>query len=202
MVKLTSIIDAASDVNFGKVTDSIADIAGSGGSVFAKASDDLSGVASKTDDFIDSFRTSAKKTGTDDIVGGVDGLKKFETQPGASTYASKVTTFIAKNPKLSAAGVSTLAAAGYVAYLVSSGYTVEEALDKLGSIVTDTVEDVADTLTDGTLSIGDSILKGIFGDDYLTYFKIAAGVVASVLILKIILVIKQFLPSKNVNIDN
>jgi len=147
----------------------------------------------KVDVDTSSFSTAAKKT--DDVAGSAgdvaSSLKRFETQPGATAVLSKTAAVMAKNPKLTALGITTLSAAGYIAFQMSQGKTFDEAFEDLLSVVEDavekTVEVVAGSTADVAVGIIDAFMKGIFGENYLTYVKGSAIVLILMFILGIVL---------------
>jgi len=97
---------------------------------------------------------------------------------------------MAKNPKLAALGITTLSAAGYIAFQMASGKTFEEAtadlLDLVETAVSNTVEVIASPITDVAGGIIDAFMKGLFGENYLTYVKGTALAVLIMFILGII----------------
>lgn len=152
------------------------------------------------DSFADAFKATSTKAAKN-VDDGIDAssdvassLKKFESQPGASAVLSRTAKVMANNPKLAALGVTTLAASGYIAFQMSQGLTFEEAVDKLVDVVGDTVEDatskVADATTGTALVIVDSFLKGLLGENYLTYVKGVGILFVLFVLLRVFITIK------------
>ena len=140
-------------------------------------------VSDVTSNITTSTTTAAKK------IDLASSLKKFETFPGAASNLSRVSTFISKNPKLAASGISGLAAAGYVAFLMSNGLSFDDSLQKLGDLIEDTIEDVVDTTTDivggGASAVLTGFLKGIFGENYMYYMYVFGVIFFMMIILKL-----------------
>ena len=190
-------------MSFSKITSALSDI---NFSSIAKKSTSATDLAKKVDigDFTSSFTTATTKItkSTDeavevaevasDVSGGIASkLKKFESQPGASAVLSKTAAVMAKNPKLTVLGISTLSAAGYIAFQMTQGKTFDEAVGDLLEIVEEavetTVETVAGSTTDVVTGILDAFMKGLFGEDYLTYVKGSAIALIVMIILGIML---------------
>lgn len=153
------------------------------------------------DSFADAFKATTTKAAKN-VDEGIDAssdlassLKKFETQPGASAVLSKTAKVMANNPKLTALGVSTLAASGYIAFQMSQGLTFEESVEKLTGLARDVVEDATEKVAGATAStalvIVDAFLKGLFGENYLTYAKGAGVLFVLFVLLRIFLLIKS-----------
>lgn len=180
---MSKLFSSLADINFSKITSGIAD---SSSTTIKKV--DLS-----------SFTTTLKKTdltSAGDVTSSVtkkvdigDSLKKFETFPGAASNLSRVSSFVAKNPKLAAAGISGLAAAGYVAFLMADGATFEEATEKLKGLVGDGIEAAVDTTADVFGGIAgsavDGALTGLLGENYMYYVYAIAVVMVMVMMLKL-----------------
>lgn len=130
-------------------------------------------------------------------------IKQLESVPGAQLYAKQANGVLSKFPKASFKGITALAAAGYLTYLVGiEGLTLEEALEKLGEVVADAVEEVVDTVVDSGVAgavldsiftVVDAFMSGIFGDNWLFYGKIAIGAVVFAFIAKIFFAMKMLL---------
>jgi len=191
-------------MSFSKITKAFSDLDISS---IAKKSTSLTDLTKKIDltDFTSAFKKTAgdidtgslttvtkKADGVTDVGGDLaSSLKKFETQSGASAVLSKTAAVMAKNPKMTVLGISALSAAGYVAFQMANGKTFDEAMGELLEIVEDAVEDVVEVAAGGTtdivFGIVDAFMRGLFGDDYLTYVKGAAISVLVVFILGIVL---------------
>lgn len=187
-------------MSFSKITSALSDI---NFSSIAKKSTSVTDLAKKVDigDFTSSFTTATTKITKNadeavevasDVSGGIASkLKKFESQPGASAVLSKTAAVMAKNPKLTVLGISTLSAAGYIAFQMTQGKTFDEAVGDLLEIVEEavetTVETVAGSTTDVVSGILDAFMKGLFGEDYLTYVKGSAIALIVMIILGIML---------------
>lgn len=187
-------------MSFSKITSALSDI---NFSSIAKKSTSVTDLAKKVDigDFTSSFTTATTKITKNadeavevasDVSGGIASkLKKFESQPGASAVLSKTAAVMAKNPKLTVLGISTLSAAGYIAFQMTQGKTFDEAVGDLLEIVEEavetTVETVAGSTTDVVTGILDAFMKGLFGEDYLTYVKGSAIALIVMIILGIML---------------
>lgn len=187
-------------MSFSKITSALSDI---NFSSIAKKSTSATDLAKKVDigDFTSSFTTATTKITKNadeavevasDVSGGIASkLKKFESQPGASAVLSKTAAVMAKNPKLTVLGISTLSAAGYIAFQMTQGKTFDEAVGDLLEIVEEavetTVETVAGSTTDVVTGILDAFMKGLFGEDYLTYVKGSAIALIVMIILGIML---------------
>ena len=130
-------------------------------------------------------------------------IKQLESVPGAQLYAKQADGVLSKFPKASFKGITALAAAGYLTSLVGiEGLTLEEALEKLGEVVADAVEDVTDAVVDSGVgeaiidsifSVVDAFMSGIFGDNWLFYGKIALGAVVFAFVAKIFFALKMLL---------
>lgn len=187
-------------MSFSKITSALSDI---NFSSIAKKSTSATDLAKKVDigDFTSSFTTATTKITKNadeavevasDVSGGIASkLKKFESQAGASAVLSKTAAVMAKNPKLTVLGISTLSAAGYIAFQMTQGKTFDEAVGDLLEIVEEavetTVETVAGSTTDVVTGILDAFMKGLFGEDYLTYVKGSAIALIVMIILGIML---------------
>lgn len=187
-------------MSFSKITSALSDI---NFSSIAKKSTSVTDLAKKVDigDFTSSFTTATTKITKNadeavevasDVSGGIASkLKKFESQAGASAVLSKTAAVMAKNPKLTVLGISTLSAAGYIAFQMTQGKTFDEAVGDLLEIVEEavetTVETVAGSTTDVVTGILDAFMKGLFGEDYLTYVKGSAIALIVMIILGIML---------------
>jgi len=183
---------ALSNLNFSSITKKI-DLT-SLTSVTKKADfTDFATSLKKVDVDASSFTTAAKQTdNVADSAGDLAStLKKFEAQPGATAVLSKTAAVMSKNPKLTALGISTLSAAGYIAFQMASGKTFEEATQDLLNLVEEAVESTVDAvagpLTDVVGGVIDAFMKGLFGENYLTYVKGSAIAVLIMIILGIIL---------------
>ena len=187
-------------MSFSKITSALSDI---NFSSIAKKSTSVTDLAKKVDigDFTSCFTTATTKITKNadeavevasDVSGGIASkLKKFESQAGASAVLSKTAAVMAKNPKLTVLGISTLSAAGYIAFQMTQGKTFDEAVGDLLEIVEEavetTVETVAGSTTDVVTGILDAFMKGLFGEDYLTYVKGSAIALIVMIILGIML---------------
>lgn len=130
-------------------------------------------------------------------------IKQLESVPGAQLYTKQADGVLSKFPKASFKGITVLAAAGYLTYLVGiEGLTMEEALQKLGEVVADTVEGVTDAVVDSGVgeaiidsifNVVDAFMSGIFGDNWLFYGKFAIGAVVFAFIAKILFTLKKLL---------
>lgn len=183
LAKLTGLV---TDLNLSKITSAVTT-----STKTLDVSDITSALKKTTTNLVDSSTTAAKQTAAD----VASSLKKFEGFPGAQARLGQVTTAMAKHPKIAAVGITGLAAAGYVAYLMGEGATFDEAMNELVDLVTDVAEDVAETVVDkatgaitGTLSI---LLEGIFGENYMYYVYGGGSIVLLVVILRIIAMIKM-----------
>ena len=187
-------------MSFSKITSALSDI---NFSSIAKKSTSVTDLAKKVDigDFTSSFTTATTKItkNADEAVevstqvsGGIASkLKKFETQPGAAALLSKTAAVMSKNPKLTVLGISTLAASGFVAFQMSQGRTFDEAIGDLLDVVEDAVEDTVEFAAGSTVDVVsgilDAFMKGLFGEDYLTYVKGSAIALLVMIILGIML---------------
>ena len=183
-------------MSFSKITSALTSL---NFSSIAKKSTSVTDIAKKVDlqDFTSSFQTATTKItkSTDELADSTgsiaSGLKKFEGQAGATAVLSKTAAVMAKNPKLSVLGISTLSAAGYIAFQMAQGKTFDEAVGDLLEIVEDTVENtveaVAGSTTDVVSGILDAFMKGLFGENYMTYVKGSAISLLVMVILGIML---------------
>ena len=183
-------------MSFSKITSALTSL---NFSSIAKKSTSVTDIAKKVDlaDFTSSFQTATTKItkSTDELVDSsgdiASKLKKFEGQAGATAVLSKTAAVMAKNPKLTVLGISTLSAAGYVAFQMANGKTFDEAVGDLLEIVEDTVENtveaVAGSTTDVVSGILDAFMKGLFGENYMTYVKGSAISLLVMVILGIML---------------
>ena len=181
--KLTGLV---TDLNFGKVTSAITTSTKN-----LDVSDITSALKKTTTNLVDSTASATKKTASD----VASSLKKFEGFPGAQARLSQVTTAMAKHPKISAVGITGLAAAGYVAYLMGEGATFEEAIGELADLVEDVAEDIVETAVDkatsaitGTTGI---LLEGIFGENYMYYVYGGGSIFLLIVIMRIVAMVKM-----------
>lgn len=173
-----------SDINVSKLTSSVAD-----SSTLLKKIDTsaiTSSITKSSDELADVTATVTKKTDVTDVASS---LKKFETFPTTPSTLKRATSFMAENPKLSAAGLTLTASAGYISFLMSTGLSLDEALEQLGDLVEDTVEKVADTTTSvvfgGSSAVLSGLFKGILGENYKIYLAVIGAVFLLILGFKI-----------------
>lgn len=125
-------------------------------------------------------------------------VKQLESVPGATLYKTKATSILENYPKASLKGITALAAAGYITYLVGiEGLSLEDAIANLVETIVEATAEVVDTVVDTTGgAIGDivsGILSGIFGENWFLYVQIVGGVFAFAFILKIMITIRSVL---------
>ena len=129
-------------------------------------------------------------------TGGVSSvLKVFEKEDGAASLVSKTSSIF--GDKLSLKGISNLSGAGFIAAQMKSGKTFEEAVVSLADVAGNIVEGTVEFAAGSTAGILDAFMKGIFGDNYLTYIKGSIIVVILIIILSIMLKISQILNIPN-----
>ena len=167
-----------SGINTAKLTSSITDATSSLKNI------DLSSIVKKsTGDLSSTTSSVVSKT---DVASS---LKKFDDFPGSSTNLKRVTSFIAENPKLTAAGITVASGAGYVAFLMSTGLSLDEALGQLGDLVEEVVEEVVDKTVSATGNIiggaTAGVLKGLLGENYQIYLWVFAIITLLVIGFKV-----------------
>lgn len=175
----SAVADAASNINFGKVTNSTLDTATS-----AAKKVDFGQIANSTFSAATSGKTfkkiskMGKKSGKE-LVSEING---FASHPGMRSKLGKVTSAMANNPKIAAAGITAAAAAGYVAFRMAEGATFEEALGEL----VDAATTVATKVVSSAAGVGGGVLnetlEKMFGENYMMYVK-ALGVLWVLLML-------------------
>ena len=184
---LKKTLSALSDINVSKLTSSVTDT-----STILKKIDTsaiTSSITKSSDEVADVTSTVASKT---DVASS---LKKFDDFPTAPSTLKRATTFIAENPKLSAAGITAVSAGAYVSFLMSTGLSLDEALEQLGDLVEDTVETVAKTSSSvvfgGTSAVLSGLLKGVLGENYQIYLAIMAAIIMVIVGIKVRNLIKK-----------
>ena len=112
-------------------------------------------------------------------------MKNFENVPGATGNLAKTTEFMSKNPKIALAGVTSLAAAGYVTAQMSNGKSFDEACRALGDLVGNAVEGISDATTSAAGGILDGFMTAIFGENWMNYVYGVLGLIGVLFFLKI-----------------
>ena len=180
-----AVSSAASSINVSKLTSAVSS---------ATKKVDLSSITSSLSKTTSSISSSAAASLKKADISST--LKKFDNFPGASTHLKSATAFVADNPKLVAAGVTGTAAAGFIAFQVANGKTLEEAFGELEDLVGDGVELIADKTADVVSSSAgifggiagsafEGLAKGLLGENYKLYLSIFAVIFVLVILLKI-----------------
>lgn len=183
---MSSIAKAISGINVAKVTTSASDILSQTTKKFDISS--LSKTTSKLNiptKLVTKNSSTLLTTGKKTSAQLASELSGFASHPGASKQLKKVTSAMAANPKLAAAGITATAAAGYIAFQMANGATFEEAFENLVDAATDVVADAADSVTGVAGDVIDKTLTKLLGENYMNYVY-AVGVIFLVLfILKV-----------------
>ena len=112
-------------------------------------------------------------------------INEFASHPGARGKLSQVASAMKRNPKIAAAGITTTAAAGYVAFRMGEGATFAEAIDELVDAATDVAEKAVDAATDVAVGSSDKLLTAMFGENYKMYLYAAGLVWVLIMVFKI-----------------
>ena len=180
---MTSIAKAISGINVAKVTTSASSLLSQTTKKFDISS--LSKTTSKLNiptTFVKKNASTLLTTGKKTSAQLASEITGFASHPGASKQLKRVTSAMAANPKIAAAGITATAAAGYIAFQMANGATFEEAMGNLVDVVADVVDEVADTVTDVAGDVIDKTLTKLLGENYMNYVY-AVGVVFLVLFL-------------------
>ena len=121
---------------------------------------------------------SGKKTSKEMVAG----MNEFASHPGAKSKLSQVAGAMKRNPKIAAAGITSTAAAGYVAFRMAEGASFAEAFDELTDFAGDVVEKAAETAVSVVGGTTDKLLESLLGENYKMYLY-AAGAVWVIIML-------------------
>ena len=139
----------------------------------------------------DEASAAAKKADT------ISTLKQFESVPSSSSTLSKTASFMASNPKITALGITTVAAAGYITAQMANGLSFEEAWNKLLEIVEGVASEVVSTGTEAATGIFgvafSSLMESLLGENWMMYVYGVLGLVGIVFLLKIYRIIQSIL---------
>lgn len=106
----------------------------------------------------------------------VASMNEFASHPGAKGKLSQVAGAMKRNPKIAATGITSTAAAGYVAFRMAEGATFAEAFDELTDVAGDIMEKVADTAVSVVGGTSDKLLTSLLGENYKMYLYAAGAV--------------------------
>lgn len=171
-----------SSINIGKVSSSTTDLISNSTKKFDASSISKNANISLPTNLVSrnssTVLTSGKKTSKEFAAE----VGEFASHPGASSRLNQVTKAMASNPKLAAAGITTTAAAGFVAFRMAQGATFDEAFGELTEGVKDVVVDTAGFAGGVVGGATDEILKNLLGENYIRYFY-GLGIVFVIMIL-------------------
>ena len=114
----------------------------------------------------------------------VTSMNEFASHPGAKGKLSQVASAMKRNPKIAAAGITTTAAAGYVAFRMGEGATFAEAFDELIDVSGDIVDKIADTAVSAVGSGSDKLLTSLLGENYKLYLYAAGAIWVIIMLFK------------------
>lgn len=173
-----------SNVNVAKITSSAASAAKA-----AAKNVDMSSVLKKAKNAIPSTtvfkKASVLKSGKKTSKQMVASMNEFASHPGAKGKLSQVAGAMKRNPKIAAAGITSTAAAGYVAFRMAEGATFAEAFDELTDVAGDIVKKVADTAVSVVGGTTDKLLTSLLGENYKMYLYAAGAVWVIIMLFKI-----------------
>lgn len=169
-----------SNVNIAKITSSASSAA-----TAASKKVDMSSVLKKTKKAIPRGRVfknaSVLKSGKKTSKQMLDSMNDFASHPGAKGKLSQVAGAMKRNPKIAAAGITSTAAAGYVAFRMSEGASFAEAFDELADYAGDIVEKAAGVAG----GVTDGLLESFLGENYKMYLYAAVAVWVIFMLFKI-----------------
>ena len=108
---------------------------------------------------------------------------------------AKTVEFIAKYPKITTLGITTLAAAGYITAQMAQGLSFEEAAQKLLDLVEEATSSVISTVTEGATDIigggVSAFLEALLGENWKNYVYGFLGIVGLIFFLKLYKLIRS-----------